>query len=116
MKIQILSDIHLEFGLREFDFSDADILVLAGDTHIGMNGLEWIAEKVKNIPVIYIIGNHEYYKNSYPKLLTKLKLAAQNTNIHILENDSFYMEGITFHGATLWTDFRIIWKCTPGWI
>lgn len=82
MKIQIISDIHLEFGIREFDFSKADLLILAGDVSIGMAGFTWIAERVKNIPVLYVLGNHEYYKNSYPKLLHKIKKAAEGTFGH----------------------------------
>lgn len=107
MKIQVISDIHLEFGVREFDFTKADLLVLAGDVSIGMAGFTWISERVKNIPVIYVLGNHEYYKNSYPKLLHKLKKAAEGTNIHVLENDSVVFDSIAFHGCTLWTNFEL---------
>jgi Icc-related predicted phosphoesterase len=107
MKLQILSDIHLEFGLREFDFSQPDILILAGDIHLGQRGFEWISEKVKNIPVIYVLGNHEYYKNSYPKLLHSLKKKSEGTNIHVLENGPVSIGDITFHGSTLWTDFEL---------
>jgi Icc-related predicted phosphoesterase len=107
MKIQILSDIHLEFGVRDFDFSKADLLILAGDVNLGEKGLTWILEKVKAIPVLYVLGNHEYYKNSYPKLLNKLREHAKETNVHVLENESITFENITFHGATLWTDFEL---------
>ncbi len=107
MKIQIISDIHLEFGIRDFDFSQAELLILAGDIHVGKKGLDWISDKVKDVPVIYVLGNHEYYKNSYPKLLHNIKKLAEGTNIHILENDFVVIEGIAFHGATLWTDFKL---------
>jgi Icc-related predicted phosphoesterase len=107
MRVQIISDIHLEFGPREFDFSKPDLLILAGDIGIGLRGFAWISERVKHIPVIYVLGNHEYYKSSYPKLLHKLKNSAQGTNIHVLENDSICIRGITFHGCTLWTNFEL---------
>lgn len=107
MRVQIISDIHLEFEIREFDFSGCDLLILAGDIYLGMGGFNWISEKVKDIPVIYVLGNHEYYKNSWPKLLHEIKKSAQGTIIHMLENDSVCIEGITFHGATLWTDFAL---------
>ena len=107
MRMQIISDIHLEFGPREFDFTQPDLLILAGDIHIGQKGLEWISERVKKIPVIYILGNHEYYRNSYPKLLNKIKQTAEGTNVIVLEKDSICIEGITFHGTTLWTDFEL---------
>jgi len=108
MRVHILSDIHLELGEREFDFSKPDLLILAGDIHMGLKGLAWILERVKDIPVIYVLGNHEYYKNSYPKLVHKIKQSAKGTNVHILENESIILDGITFHGATLWTDFELL--------
>ena len=108
MKLQILSDIHLEFGKREFDFSEADVIILAGDIHVGEKGWRWISQLEKDKPVIYILGNHEYYKNSYPKLLKKLRKNSQNSNIHILENESIIFEDVTIHGATMWTDFGLL--------
>lgn len=107
MKTKIISDIHLEFGLRDFDFSNCDLVILAGDIHVGQKGLDWISKNIKNIPVLYVLGNHEYYKNAYPKLLYKMKDSAQESNVHILENESISIDGITFHGATLWTDFEL---------
>ncbi len=107
MKIQILSDIHLEFGHREFDFSGCDLLVLAGDIHVGLKGAEWILNEIKHIPVLYILGNHEYYRHDYPRLIQQLKNACENSNIHVLENDAVKISGVTFHGTTLWTDFEL---------
>jgi predicted phosphohydrolase len=107
MRVQVLSDLHLEFGGLEFDFNGIDLLVLAGDVNIGEKGLLWIKEKVSKIPVIYVLGNHEYYKSSYPKLLNKLLQSSLGTNIHVLEKASVDIEGIRFHGTTLWTNFEL---------
>ena len=107
MKIQIVSDLHNEFGKFKFNFSGIDLLILAGDIDIGLNGFYWVSEIVKEIPVIYVLGNHEYYKNSYPKLLYKLQDISLNSNIHILENKSIEINGVTFHGTTLWTNFEL---------
>lgn len=57
--------------------------------------------------MIYILGNHEYYKGSYPKTLNKIKSAAENTNIRVLEDSFLDIEDIRFHGCTLWTDFAL---------
>src|SRR5690606_21410438 len=57
---------------------------------------------------IYVLGNHEYYKGSYPKTLNSIKGLAMDTNIHVLENSSVIFGDITFHGATLWTDFALL--------
>lgn len=57
--------------------------------------------------MIYILGNHEYYKGSYPKTLNKIKSAAENTNIRVLEDSFLDIGDIRFHGCTLWTDFAL---------
>ncbi len=86
MKIQIISDLHQEFGITDLSFDNADLVILAGDTNLGTKGIEWVKTKIPEKPVIYILGNHEYYKGSYPKTLNKIKAAAQDSNIHVLEN------------------------------
>lgn len=108
MKIQIISDLHQEFGKTNIAFDNADVVVLAGDINIGTKGIEWIKETIHQKPVIYVLGNHEYYKGTYPKVLYKIKELAKNSNIHILENEAIEIEHIVFHGATLWTDFSLL--------
>lgn len=107
MKIQILSDLHHEFGIFDFPVDHCDLLILAGDVNLGIKGINWIKENIRDIPVIYILGNHEYYKGSYPKTLHKIKEASRESNVHVLENESIEIQGIRFHGATLWTDFSL---------
>jgi Icc-related predicted phosphoesterase len=107
MRVQIASDLHLEFGGSELDFSNVDLVVLAGDINIGEKGFLWIKEKIKHIPVLYVLGNHEYYRNSYPKLLNKLLESSLGSNIHVLEKSSVDIDGIRFHGTTLWTSFEL---------
>ncbi|WP_044212472.1 metallophosphoesterase [Flammeovirga sp. OC4] len=108
MKIQVISDLHQEFGFNEFNYDDADVLVLAGDIHLGTKGIEWILEEIKNIPVVYILGNHEYYKGSYPKTLNKIKnIGEKSEDVFVLENETCQLKNVTFHGATLWTDFQL---------
>jgi len=108
MKIQILSDLHQEFGLSEISFDKADIVIIAGDINIGVKGIIWILKNILNMPVIYILGNHEYYKGSYPKTLNKIKDLSYGTNVNVLENNSIVIGDVTFHGTTLWTNFEII--------
>ncbi|WP_121488407.1 metallophosphoesterase [Chryseobacterium sp. 7] len=107
MKIQVISDLHREFGSTELCFDRSDIVVLAGDVNLGTKGIEWIKKAIPNKPVIYVLGNHEYYKGSYPKTLDKIKEAALNSNVHVLENSFVDIDDIRFHGSTLWTDFSI---------
>lgn len=87
--------------------SRADVIVLAGDIHVGTRGLDWARSTFTGKPVIYVLGNHEYYRHAYPKLARLLIAAAAGTHIHVLENRAVTLEGVTFHGATLWTDFEL---------
>lgn len=98
---------HQEFGISLVDFTNIDLLIIAGDLNLGIKGIEWLKANIKHIPVVYVLGNHEYYKGSYPKTLHKIQASAENTNIYVLENKSVIINGITFHGATLWTDFEL---------
>jgi Icc-related predicted phosphoesterase len=108
MQIQIISDLHQEFGITDFNFDHADVVILAGDVNLGTKGIDWITSTIKDKPVIYVLGNHEYYKGSYPKTLKQIEEKALNTNVHVLEDKAVTIGDITFHGATLWTDFALL--------
>lgn len=107
MRIQILSDLHIEFQPFNFLDTDADVIVLAGDIHVKEKGVTWAIENLPHKPVIYVLGNHEYYGKAYPKLVKDLKDYALGTNVHVLENNSVTIENVTFLGCTLWTDFEL---------
>lgn len=107
MKLQILSDIHIEFESFDPPKVDADVIILAGDIHIKNKGILWAKEKFPDKPVLYVLGNHEYYGEAYPRYLDKLKNQVIDTNINILENESIEISGIKFLCCTLWTDFNL---------
>jgi len=107
MKIFPLSDLHTEFGNPNIIIPGVDVIILAGDVGVGNKGVKWIKEHIKETPVIYVLGNHEYFGNKYPSLLNKLKESTRNTNITILENESFEIGNVIFYGCTLWTDYEI---------
>lgn len=110
MHFHPLSDLHHEFGIPAFTLPEhTDVFIIAGDLDTGIKGITWLkeTETLRHLPIIYILGNHEYYRGSYPKTLHKIKEAAAGTNIHILENESITLGEVTFHGATLWTDFQL---------
>lgn len=106
MKIQILSDLHIKFEEYDYPITDADLVVLAGDIHGTDKGIIWAQENIK-VPVIYVLGNHEYYKKAYPKFIREIKDTARNSNVHVLENDYINIDGINLLGCTLWTDFEL---------
>lgn len=107
MRVHILSDLHLEFAPFQPNKVDADAVVFAGDVHTGRNGIKWILKTIPDRPVIYVLGNHEFYGQKIPKLISEIKEIAQGTNVHVLENDSVAIGDVVFLGATLWTDFRL---------
>ncbi|MBU6951501.1 metallophosphoesterase [Hahella sp. HN01] len=111
MKIRVLSDLHLEFEDFAVDIDDVDALVLAGDIHVGDKGVRWALEQNPAKPIIYVLGNHEYYRHIYPKLARKLREMTQGTHVHVLENESVALGDVVFFGCTLWTDFELL--CDP---
>ncbi len=108
MKVQILSDLHVEFEDYDYPQCDCDVVILAGDIHTKDRGVKWAIDQIKDKPVIYVLGNHEFYRKTYPKLIGELKTLVSGTNIHILEKDVVSIDGINFLGCTLWTDFEIL--------
>ena len=68
MKIHILCDLHVEFGNFVPPVVGADVVVLAGDVHVKDRGLQWIFDQKFEIPVLYVLGNHEFYREKFPGL------------------------------------------------
>jgi predicted phosphodiesterase len=105
MKIQLLSDLHHEFSLHAYQETDADVLVLAGDIDTGVNGITWA--KTLGKPVIYVSGNHEFYRHEMTTMIDAMREEAQGSNVHFLETDAVVIDGVRFLGTTLWTDFKL---------
>jgi len=47
----------------------ADVVVLAGDVHAKDRGLKWIFDQKFEVPVLYVLGNHEFYRKKFPGLI-----------------------------------------------
>ncbi|BCD96340.1 metallophosphoesterase [Marinagarivorans cellulosilyticus] len=107
MKIQLLSDLHIEFERYDYKSTDCDVVVLAGDIHTKYHGINWALDSIPDKPVLYVLGNHEYYKKAYPKLIDSIRELCKGTNVRLLENDHVNIEGVNFLGCTLWTDFEL---------
>lgn len=112
MKIQIVSDLHLEFyknepaGYTGIEAAlDADVLIIAGDIAIGTKAIDVF--KDWPVPVLYIAGNHEYYGGDMTKVTAALREDCAGTQIHFMERDAVVIDGVRFLGTTLWTDYLI---------
>lgn len=107
MKLGVLSDLHLpNRGTLPHPAQAADVVVLAGDIGVGLQGVAW-AKSVFGCPVVYVCGNHEYYGHDMDALETQLQEYVSGTGIAVLNNSATVIEGVRFVGATLWTDFRL---------
>lgn len=111
MKVQFCSDLHLEMRPKDYKLAqtNADIIILAGDVHVGIDAVEFAVDESQRQkkPVIFVAGNHEYYGQDYDHLLNKMRLALiDNPQVHFLENDELIIDGTRFLGATLWTDYK----------
>lgn len=107
MRIRVLSDLHREFGHSPLPEVASDVVVLAGDIERGTKGVAWARQTFPDVPVLYVAGNHEHYGERIGRLHEKLREAAAGSNVHILENETFELNGYRFFGATLWTDFNL---------
>ena len=117
MKIQLLSDLHLEVHphFQPLPAPDAQLLVLAGD--IGSYqagsllagddfGLGRFSPKLGwPVPVLYVPGNHEYDNLDFDAAHSRLRQSCERLGITWLEREVMQLDGVRFVGTTLWADF-----------
>jgi predicted phosphodiesterase len=109
MKIRILSDLHLEFGnliITRLPDDHDTILVLAGDIHVGMKGLDFVDEMCERFKhVVYVLGNHEFYGTYVQITRDNWQVVAQaKANLTVMDNSYIILDDVLFLGGTLWTD------------
>lgn len=111
MKIWIMSDLHLEcFPFPEalrLKIPDFDILVCVGDVIEGKckEGFKFLRSLAGAKPIVFVMGNHEYWYSTLPIEIEKAKKFAKEYQITLLENDEIDLLGCHFIGGTLWTDY-----------
>ena len=126
MRVNVISDLHLEFG--DLELPGGDVLVLSGDACesrtltkykydplniLGDNGIAgkrldraarfFNEEVTKYRKCIYVMGNHEHYHGKFWKTYNELQ-ADMPPNVHLLENEVVEIDGVMFMGASLWTN------------
>lgn len=92
LRVQVASDLHLEFIQRRFPnervikpLPDADLLVLAGDVTNGLGILDAFGDWP--VPIFYVIGNHESYGRVYDQDRKTLRAACAGSNDVLLDQD-----------------------------
>ena len=120
MKIQLLSDLHLEVHphFAPEPAPGADVLVLAGDIGSYQSGSllpdgDFGLARFSPLPqfagwptpVIFVPGNHEYDAQDFDAAHLRLRRACDRLGLHWLERETLVLDGVRFVGTTLWSDF-----------
>lgn len=103
MKIQIVSDLHEEFGDYTLPRCDRDVLILGGDIDIGKRSVRFLEEQLQFSPVIYVLGNHEFYNHDINAIIAFYQ-TLDLPDLHFLHNSAYHTPSIRFLGCPLWTD------------
>ncbi len=136
MKIQLLSDLHLEAHPQWVaqPAPDADLLVLAGDigsyqagslltdSDFGLSRFSPLHSWPT--PVLFVPGNHEYDTLDFDAAHTRLRETCIRLGITWLEREAITLNGlapdvnssndsIRFIGTTLWSDFDALAAQSP---
>lgn len=110
MKIKIISDLHLEWEIKSYLGTKDAILVVAGDMAEARNALHrefFNYHSPLFRAILFVAGNHEYYKNSITNTNRSLEeLADEFPNVHYLNNKVVKLDDLVFIGTTLWTDLN----------
>ncbi len=125
VKIQLLSDLHLEVHPHfvPTPAPGADLLVLAGDVGSYQGGsllkdddfglTRFSPNNGWPTPVLYVPGNHEYDGLDFDATHARLRQTCERLGITWLERETVTLRQLTgtappnvrFVGTTLWTDF-----------
>lgn len=111
MRLQLLSDLHLETEAFEPEPApSAELLVLAGDIDASWVGLERFAGWP--VPVWLVAGNHEFDDREWNQAWPALREFTQALGIRLLERESCEIVGrdgrrVRFVCTTRWSDFDL---------
>ncbi|SDO65186.1 Calcineurin-like phosphoesterase [Rhodoferax sp. OV413] len=123
MKIQLLSDLHLEVHPQfvPTPATGADVLVLAGDIGSYQAGSQLLDLEDADFglarfsplpqyagwptPVLFVPGNHEYDGLDFDTAHIRLRATCERLGLQWLERESLVLQGVRFLGTTLWSDF-----------
>lgn len=113
MKLLVMSDLHCDIGKLPVEVEgqrideDVDVIILAGDTHEGVQAPMWARDAFPDKRIIMICGNHEFYGRFWRRNLKLIREKAEDLGIDFLENDALEIDGVRFLGCTMWTDFEL---------
>ena len=119
MKIQILSDLHIDSYVRQarplgyIPKTQADIVLVAGDTANSDSGMAWLQDQAARlaVPIITVAGNHEYFGEDVLHFDEKLATwdnyeAKSHQGLKMLQCQHVDIDDVRILGCTLWTDYQ----------
>ena len=117
MRISLLSDTHHNCEHSPewpHPLPAHDVLVLAGDISEFVDWpssliavLEHFRERTRQ-PILYVPGNHEFYRQDYTETLARLQRETDQLGIDLLHCRNVQHGDVLFHGCTLWSDFTLL--------
>lgn len=125
MRLQLLSDLHLEAHPRwePSPAPDADLLVLAGDVGSYQAGsllddadfglARFAPAQGWPTPVLFVPGNHEYDGLDFDAAHDRLRATCERLGMVWLEREVVVRGGVRFIGTTLWSDFDALASLPP---
>lgn len=114
-----MSDLHVEFteylDVIELNQDHTSLLILAGDIHVGTKALPYLEKLSKQFShIIYVYGNHEFYKHDINTLPTKIEdelktiFYGRECNITVIGDipELIEFDNLRVLAGTLWTDMN----------
>jgi len=111
MRLQLLSDLHLETEVYAPEPAPgAELLVLAGDVDSTWAGLEHFRDWP--VPVLFVAGNHEFDQRETTQAWPALRERCTRLRLDLLECESRVRtdaqgKRVRFVGTTRWCDFDL---------
>ena len=111
MRLQVLSDLHLESeSFVPQPAAGAELLVLAGDIDASWKGYERFAGWP--VPVLVVAGNHEFDGRDLVHGLANLRAQCERFGLTLLHREERLLSddrgrAIRFLGTPLWSDFGL---------
>jgi predicted phosphodiesterase len=112
MRVQLLSDLHLETEAYEPQVAaDAELLILAGDIDSTWQGYERF--RGWPVPVVVVAGNHEFDGRDLDAAWPRFREYLKEIGLDLLERDERTLTGrdgrrIRLLGTVRWSDFDLL--------
>lgn len=109
-RLWVLSDLHLDVCPLDLEPPPHDVAIVAGDVSERLcdRVLPWLRGLSERGPVVYVPGNHDFWRTTYQREVAEARELAAAAGITLLiEGETSVVAGVRFIGATLWTDWSL---------